>query len=296
MKRILVPVDFSTCANAALAVAMQLAKKASGEIFLLHLYLDLADEPHVPHRELADEAGHQQNPTLGKIKNDFEMMVAKARSLDIPATPILIYSKGQERIEDYIETYNIDFIVMGSHGVRGVKETFLGSNTQRLIRRSPVPVLVIKEHPKDFGIKKIVYMSSFEEDSINSFETVKAIAKLWDAEIYLLYVNTPYHFKETNESLFDIKRFMHQFPKVAYTPVIYDALDEERGLEEFIRQNKIDLIALGTHGKRGLLRLVSHGIAESIINHQGKPVLVMNMSILAEKIPSLRHALSTKEE
>jgi hypothetical protein len=75
----------------------------------------------------------------------------------------------------------------------------------------------------------------------------------------------------------DIKRFMRQFPKVAYTPVIYNALDEERGVEKFAKENNIDLIVLSTHGKRGFYRLLSHGVAEGIINHQSRPVLVINV-------------------
>ena len=226
---------------------------------------------------------HSQNPVFGKSKEELDKMVTKADALGVQATPILIFNKGQERMEEYLRPYHIDFVVMGSHGVRGIRETFLGSNTQRFIRRSPVPVLVVKEKPGDFEINRIVYASSFEEDSISSFEAARAIAKLWGAEIYLLYVNTPYHFKETQESMSDIKRFMHQFPKVAYTPVIYDALDEERGLEEFTRQNKMDLIALGTHGKKGFMRLLSHGVAEIIINHQAKPVLVVNTHVVEEE-------------
>jgi hypothetical protein len=132
-----------------------------------------------------------------------------------------------------------------------------------------------------------VFASSFKEDSIKSFEPVNVLAKLWNAEIYLLYVNTPYHFMETNESIFEMKRFMHQFPHVTYTPFIYNALDEERGLEEFTKDNHVDVIALGTHGNKGIFRLLSHGVAEAIINHQRKPVLIINTNVMEEDLKVL---------
>ncbi|WP_276370814.1 universal stress protein [Chryseolinea sp. H1M3-3] len=276
MKKILVPTDFSPCANAAMEVAIRMAQKGSAEIFFLHLYFDNEISSHVPHQRSSLPDGHHQNAALGKAKDSLDKMVSKAEVLGICAEPILIFAKGQERIEDYLIAYHIDFVVMGSHGVSGIKETFLGSNTQRFVRRSPVPVLVIKEDQRDFDIKKIVYMSSFEEDSVKSFQEVIEASRLWNAEIYLLYVNTPYHFRETHESMVDIGRFMHQFPRISYTPVIFNALDEERGLTEFCKQSKIDLIVLTTHGKRGFYRLLAHGVAESIINHQSKPVLVIN--------------------
>jgi len=292
MKKILVPIDHSACSDAAAGVAITLAHKAQAEIYFLHLYIDYGGHEHVPHGiEKLQVDRHRQNPTVGMIKDKLAKLVAKADALSVKTSPLLIYHDGHERIEDYIKPYNIDFVVMGSHGVRGIKETILGSNTQRFIRRSPVPVLVVKEQPDDFSIRKIVFVSSFEEDSIKSFEPVNALAKLWNAEIYLLYVNTPYHFMETNESIFEMKRFMHQFPHVAYTSFIYNARDEERGLEEFTKQNPVDVIALGTHGNKGIFRLLSHGVAEAIINHQRKPVLIMNTSVMEPD----RKMLSTQE-
>jgi nucleotide-binding universal stress UspA family protein len=289
MKNILVPIDHSDCSAAAAEVAIRLAHKAQAKIYFLHLYIDYDGYQHVPlsiGKLQVDR--HHQNPSVGMIKDELAKLVAKADAISIKASPLLSYHDGHERIEDYIKPYNIDFVVMGSHGVRGIKETILGSNTQRFIRRSPVPVLVVKEQPDDFNIHKIVFVSSFEEDSIKSFEPVNSLAKFWNAEIYLLYVNTPYHFKETHESMFEMKRFMHQFPHATYTPFIYNALDEERGLEEFTTQKHVDVIALGTHGNKGIFRLLSHGVAEAIINHQRKPVLITNTNVMEEEGIMLR--------
>jgi nucleotide-binding universal stress UspA family protein len=276
MKKILVPTDFSTCADAAVNAALRLAKKASAQLFFLHLYPDMEAHSHVSRIENELTHKHHQNVQVGTVKDAMEKILRKCESLGVPATPILIPDTGQE-MEDYIDAYEIDFVVMGSHGVNGIKETILGSNTQRFIRRCPVPVLVIKNEQTDFSVSKIVFVSSFEEDSVKAFSAVQEMAVLWNAEVFLLFVNTPYHFKETHESTVDMRRFMHQFPRVAYTPVIYDALDEERGVKAFSVENKIDLIALSTHGTKGLYRLLSHGVAEGIINHQTKPVLVINI-------------------
>jgi nucleotide-binding universal stress UspA family protein len=275
MKKILVPTDFSSCADAALNTALSLAKKASAELFFLHLYVDIESHSHVAKHENQLKDKHSQNAQVGAVKDAMERILRKCESVGVRATPILIRDSGQD-IEDYIDAYEIDFVVMGSHGVSGIKETILGSNTQRFIRRCQVPVVVIKNEQTDFSVSKIVFVSSFEEDSVKAFSAVQEMAVLWNAEIFLLFVNTPYHFKETHESMEDMRRFMHQFPRVTYTPVIYDALDEERGVKAFSVENNIDLIALSTHGTKGLYRLLSHGVAEGIVNHQTKPVLVIN--------------------
>ena len=48
-----------------------------------------------------------------------------------------------EQIERYIKPLNIDFVVMGSHGATGIRELVIGNNTQRIVRKSSIPVLVI---------------------------------------------------------------------------------------------------------------------------------------------------------
>ena len=165
---------------------------------------------------------------------------------------------------------------MGSHGTKGIKELFIGSTTQRLIRQTSTPVLTVKKTVwGDF--KKIIFAYDFQEDLIKPFKTVLEFANLWNAELFLLFINTPFRFKETGEVLSDIKRFMHQFPNFRYTSQIYNALDEMQGIHDFSREIRADLIILVTHGKTGFNRILSHSVAESVINHEEIPVLVMNI-------------------
>ena len=272
----MVPVDFSDCANAAVEVALKIAEKAKAEIFFLHLFLVHDNEPHVPvHENIYDRK--PQNARHGQIRQNLSELVLKAEHMGIKATPVLVYNKGYDSIEDYISAYDIDLVVMGSHGERDIKQAMLGSNTRNLIRYAAAPVLVIKRPIDGFSVKKIVFASSFEEDSIRSFEAVKQIADMWQAEIHLLYVNTPYNFKETHGSLVEMKRFMHQFPGVKYTPVIYNALNEEEGIHRYANDYKIDLISISTHGRKRFWQLLAHSVAETIAINEDIPVLIVNL-------------------
>lgn len=284
MKRILVPTDFSPCAEAAAATGIQLAEKVSAEIYFLHLHLEQQDyHSHVPHNtKFSDENKHHQNSVLGRAAENLTLLEKKANAVGVKATKLLICHTGLEAIEDYVKPYRIDLIVMGSHGVKGIKEKLLGSNTQRLIRRSPVPILVIKERVENFDIHKIVFASTFEEDLIKPFEFLLAIAQKFNAEIFLLFVNTPDHFIETSNTIIEMNHFMDCFPGVAYTPEIYNAKEEASGIAEFSKQNQIDLIAIGTYGRRGLVRLLSPRIVEKVVNLEHRPVLVINTHTLAD--------------
>jgi len=110
-------------------------------------------------------------------------------------------------IDQHIKHHKHDFIVMGSHGTNGFKE-MIGSNTQKAVRNSPVPVLVVKKKSKKFEIKNIVLASTFQEDVHKPFHKIIEFADLMKAQIHLLNVNMPFHFKETDEAGSDMQAFV----------------------------------------------------------------------------------------
>ncbi len=59
------------------------------------------------------------------------------------------------------EAHNADLIVMGSHGASGFQEMFIGSNTEKVVRNSDVPVLVVKREEPEFKADKFVFASDF---------------------------------------------------------------------------------------------------------------------------------------
>jgi nucleotide-binding universal stress UspA family protein len=276
MKKILVPTDFSECAEAASQVALAVAKKSGAEIYYLHLHTDDSDVSHVPKAGSPKKFPDERRSEVGMTKAALEKLVTDAEKMGVTAHQELAINKIDGRLEDYIKPFGIDLVVMGSNGARGLKEIFIGSNTQRLIWNSSAPVLVIKSKPEKFEVKDLVFVSNFKSEYSTPTEHVVEIIRLWQAQLHLLYVNTPFHFRETNEVLADMKRFMQPFKGITYIPHIFDAHDDERGIHQFVKANKVDLIALTTYGRTGFMAL-THGIAECLINHERIPVLVVNM-------------------
>ncbi len=279
MKKILVPTDFSDYAQAATAVAIDLARKSDAEIYFLHLEPTVAQVVHEQAHGSTNELPETKQ-RLAFTKDALRKEVENAERAGVKATPVLVFDNGTERIESYIEPYQIDLVVMGSHGIHSFKDAVIGSNTQYFVRHSSAPVLVIKKKPEKFEIKNIAFASDFHKDFIKPFEIVKTLASLWNANLDLLYVNTPYHFRETREVLSDIKRFMHQFQNLKYTAHIYNALDEEKGIREFIHERASDLIAITTYGRTGFMRVLTHSIAQSLVKDEDVPVLVMNIKMM----------------
>ncbi|NNL79577.1 MAG: universal stress protein, partial [Flavobacteriaceae bacterium] len=129
MKNILVPTDFSEQAENALHVAAQLAQRYDAEIFLLHLL-------ELPLHQVDALSSHSELPEAM-----FFMKLAQKRFTDMMSRDYLQNVKVHETVEfnqsfnqlpQTCEEKNIDLIVMGSHGVSGLKEIFIGSNTEKV--------------------------------------------------------------------------------------------------------------------------------------------------------------------
>lgn len=279
MKNILVPTDFSDCANEATMVALDIARKAKAEICFLHLHKVTPMGSHAAMHGGTSNCDHHSGE--GHVKGELDKLVRLAENLGIRAKPVLVRDEGQEQIRKYVRPFNIDFIVMGSHGASGLKEAFMGSNAQRMIRDSSVPVLVVKNKIEKFQPGNIVFASNFEREIEGAFEQVKDFAVLWNAKLHLLYVNTSHNFKQTDQTRSNLNYFAGKLPGTSIN--IYDASREKIGIQEFAHEKRADLIAMTTHGGSGLMKILLPSIAESLVNHEEVPMLIINTSIQADE-------------
>ena len=149
MKKILVPTDFSEHAEFALKVAAQLANKINAEIYLLHM-LELPTEMSDMINKGSE--GPEIIFALKKARQQFEEIKKKDYLEGILVTEAVQFEKAFEGIIASSKKNGIDLIVMGSHGASGFQEMFVGSNTEKVVRTSEIPVFVIKG---DFDTQQI---------------------------------------------------------------------------------------------------------------------------------------------
>ena len=141
LEKILVGCDFSPDSGQAFKHALSLAQEFQAELHLAHV-IEPPTQPGL-HKEdkpvLEEMQQNYQDLLIGKLK---EMVPAEARNWCTPQTGLL---EGQpyEEIVTYAESKDIDMIVLGVRGHGLVKTLFLGSTTDRVVRRSPCPVLSV---------------------------------------------------------------------------------------------------------------------------------------------------------
>ncbi len=147
-KRILVPHDFSSCANHAAALARDEAKAHGGEILLLHV-IDLppAFGPNTPVLMTPGEPpiGIRDYVLVGATEHVRDL-AARLEADGVTVTTFIRVGHAVDEILQLAREHEADSIVMGTHGRSGIRHLLAGSVAERVVRASPIPVLTTR-HP-----------------------------------------------------------------------------------------------------------------------------------------------------
>ncbi|WP_282043931.1 universal stress protein [Winogradskyella flava] len=274
MNKILVPTDFSEQAENALRVAAMLAKKHNAEIYLLHMM-------EIPMQQIDPGAVQSDIPeTLFFMKlahKKFEDLMERDFLEGITVYETVKADITFNEIKESCKEFDIDLIVMGSHGASGLKEMFIGSNAEKVVRTSDVPVLVIKNYHASFNIKDFVFASDFKNDNKKTYEQAIAFAKIFDAKIHLLLVNTANNFLTTYESRARINDFISGQTFENYTTNVHNDVSVEQGILNFSAEIDADLIGISTHGRQGIAHFFNSSISEDLVNHAKRPVITFKI-------------------
>jgi len=273
MKKILVPTDFSKEAEHAIKVAAKLAKDYDCELILLHLL----DQQHTnygeaTHSELPEAFFHMQY-----AHQKFETITNKDYLKNIIVHEIVHFKELKLGVKEISKTQNVDLVVMGSHGASGFKELFIGSNAEKVVRYSDIPVLVIKYDQPNFQINDIVFASDFNEDNKLAYRKATELAKIFNAKIHLLLVNTVGNFTTTAAAKVRISEFIKEINFDNHTINIYNDETPEKGILNFSQIMGADLIGISTHGRQGLSHFLNGSLSEDIVNHAKKPVITFKI-------------------
>jgi nucleotide-binding universal stress UspA family protein len=277
MKKIIVPIDFSNHSENALKAAALLSKKTDVTIYALHM-LDFQED------NLTQSIGYKQEQVIIFLKlaeKRFKKFLEKEYLEGVKVVPLIKHFKVFKEINSIAEEVNADLIIMGSHGVSGLKELLMGSNTEKVIRFAKAPVLVIKSELKDVDFNDIVYATDFSETSIKAYQKMLATLSFLNAKKHLLYVNLPNEkFKTTPE----MDALAHNFLMKAEGNIdrlinvnFVCAKSIEEGLLNFSNVVGADLITLITHGRKGLSHVLSGSISEDISNHSTLPIITFKI-------------------
>ena len=275
MIKIIVPVDFSEYSEQALKAAATIAKKLDSEIVAVHM-MGLSDGMLTK-----EESTSVERMFLVKlIQKRFEKFLDKKYLAGITIHQIVKNYTIFSELDEVAQEYNAAIIVMGSHGSSGLSAMFVGSNTEKVVRTAKTPVLVIKSEAT-FNAKKAVFSCDFKRESIAAFKKTISLFDTLGIKANLVYINLPgEQYLSTKQIEQQIVDFIIHLQDVIIKPqdiTIYSDYTVEKGIFNYAKRVKADLISLPTHGRRGLAHFFAGSIGEDVVNHSKFPVLTVKI-------------------
>ncbi|WP_436345321.1 universal stress protein [Natronorubrum sp. FCH18a] len=268
--RILVPTDGSGPANAALEYAGELAAAEQVTVHVLYVvdpYAD-PDDTDDPLANSRDWAGETGSPVIEEVET----------------------GEPREAILESAAEHDVDAIVMGTRGRRGVGRLLLGSVTEAVVRDADVPVLVVRGAPevrRPYPIETIVVPTDGSAYADVAVEHALAIASHHDATVHFLSIVdvTPAGVEDRND--LRLERLEHSARQVVddgLEKAESEGVTAERAVKYGSTHRKIrtytddvdaDLVVMGTHGRSGLDRLLLGSVTERVLRTATTPVLTV---------------------
>lgn len=287
MKKIIVPTDFSEQAQHALDIACEIASKTGANIVLMHV-IEYA-------KKQTTFLGSSALTTMGSLSTGIEMddiyfielfKKRKQQMLEVLSDPCyadveiidkIMLGTPYHAIEEEITESDADFIIMGTTGVNDWEESLIGSTAEKVVRHASCPVLTLRKKVKLADIENIVFASKFSDAIPPYINIIKSIQKLFNADLHLVYVNTPNHFKNQREIINHLDKFAIENEISNHNIHVYSHENEEEGIVWFTEDFKMDMVMMATYGRSGFSRLFEHSIAEDVVNFSKKPVVTFNL-------------------
>ena len=270
MKRIIVPIDFSSFSENAFLTALRLAEKTKSKITCINVVSTLLDwkflskEQKAQHQDILDMEAETRDKMKEFLSNHrlHAVTVETAVEIGVPRQMIL----------DVAESLKADLIVIGAYGKDYQEGKVLGSNLQHILRNATCPVLAVKQVMSGNDLRKVVFASLFNEGSKPAFAKMKQILKDFKSSVHFLMVNTPTNFVDsiTAEST------MHAYAKGNEDLVIHHHVfnypETENGIVEFAKSRKMGFIAIASGNRKGSA-YYQVGVTDTVLFKTELPVL-----------------------
>jgi len=275
MKKILVPIDFSKTSEYACKMAANIAKRTNATVYLIHL-IELPNGVI----DMTSSSRFSIPESMLYLRKTREKILAFKANIFDDKTDVKYFIKLNtpfDGIQKYADKIDPDLIIMGSKGHSQLEEIIIGSNTEKIVRNSKRPVIVVKKDPEGFELKKLVFASNFKEDNKEIFSKFVDFANTFDSKVHLLKVNTPSKFQGTAEAKKQVKKFITDFKLKKPKINIYNDTSIEKGILNFSKDIDADLIAINTHGRSGLTRFFTGSVTKNLSKQTLKPMMTIKI-------------------
>jgi nucleotide-binding universal stress UspA family protein len=286
-RKILCPVDFSLGSQQAMLLAVRLANESEAELVLAHAW-------YLPPLPYAEESAFPPD-TLQAMIDDADRGLAAAAEEASRLGAKRVTSKFLTGAPwDQIVTLlggdaSFGLVVMGTHGRTGLDRVLIGSVTEKVIRHAPCPVLAVPARGQVSTFRHVLCPVDFSESSRQAVALAAELAAPGGAGITLLHVvevPVSYSSEVRMEGFLDVldkraARLLEEWAWDLKTKVSVPVATRSRSgsagaqiLAALDEDQTCDLVVMGSHGRSGLPRALLGSVAEKVVRHARRPVLV----------------------
>lgn len=288
-KRILVPVDFSDYSLKACQIAFNLAKEINAKVKIIHVYFNPYYPTALPMAEVfayqgKDEPDFQSilekiNTDIQRLCNKIDEKIANKEFPSINYSYVLKEGLPEEEIVAYAKDYKPALIVMGTRGKDKKSADLIGSVTAEVIEMTEIPLLAIPEETNfnDFKqVKNISFLTNFSQRDLVSFNGLMDFFKSYSVNVYMTHIENKTTDKWSLIKLEGIQSYFNkQYPNISIDYKLINSQDSVSGMENFIQDSKIELIALTTAKRNIFTRMFKPSISRKMLFQIDIPLFVL---------------------
>lgn len=280
---ILVPVDFSEHMLTVCFTAVLLAHHMQVSVSFLHAYLVYAPFYMVGSTTLAasEEMRKQMSQVNADMQNLDKLLKQAMERGELPSvkyTQTIKEGIPENVIIDMTKKQKPLLVVMGTRGKNKKEEDLIGSVTAEVIEHCKSPVLAIPESVNmDISkVQNVLFATNFDEKTLLSLDNMMLLLNNFKFKLTIVHINSK--LDNWGEMKFnDIKFYLSkQYPEASISYEFISDDDKLQGLDQFITQQQIDIIALNTHKRNLFARLFNPTMARKMVFHANTPILVFH--------------------
>jgi len=282
-KNVLLATDFSPASDQALEYAASIARRYGSTIYLTHI-ITLDGYPLVS-PELAASSFQKMR---AEAEEGFRKLLKSGRLMSLPYKVTVQEGNLWPALEESIKKYDIDLLVVGTHGIGAVRKVLIGSAAEEIFRKAKVPVLIVgpsagKEPQYELEFKNILFATDFGKSAEREAEYAFSLAQEHHSRLRLVHVFE--HPEAYGEDVLGIEKetcrnqLRELVPKgtALHCKVDFEVAEGEPA-ERILRiaeLTKADLIVMGAKARTTLAGNVPHTKAYRVVTGARCPVLTV---------------------
>ena len=300
-RSVLVPLDGSSFAEQALPTAADIARRAGATLHLVLVHQDSTvvagpGEPVVLDPGIDRQLRHEEDGYLELVR------ARLAQGDSLRAVAMVLEGPVADAITTYAHEHAIDLVVMTTHG-RGVFSRFwLGSVADRLVRQLEQPLLLLRPEqvtpaapqPAPRELHRVLLLLDGSAHAEQMIEPATALAQAFKGELTLVrvverlapvWLPTPGVVPIPDSDAMprrqmEASRYLHEIASrlrvrgLSVTTSVEVAPDPVSGITEFAQRERMDVVALATHGHGGPVRFLLGSVADKLVRSATVPLLV----------------------